>query len=215
MSRSLAAVLLLTTFAGTVLAAETLADLMAAAKRAGGFVLFENDYVRVHTTILEYPPAPRRAAEERPIVLYLRLASDETTSKTRILEPPRGGRLSWRPGVLPVGIWIELLKPPPKVSSLGDPGTYPPRDAIEEDGWGDGTLTLATFQPFHYGVGLGPLPNVTVFLSDGVVEVSSQGLRRRMGVQAGNVFWFEARTRLTVVDDYTVATAIVQIPTRR
>lgn len=215
MSRLLFAALLSTTFAGAVMAAETLADLLAAAKRARGFVLFENDYVRVHTTILEYPPAPRRTAEARPVVLYLRLESDEATSKTRILELPRGGRPSWRPGVLPVGIWIELLKPPPKVSSLGDPGTYPPRDAVEEDGWVDGTLTLATFQPFHYGEGLGPLPNVTVFLSDGVVEVSSQGLRRRMGVQAGNVFWFEARTRLTVVDDYTVGAAILQIPPRR
>lgn len=215
MSRSLAAGLLSTTLAVAAMAAETLADLMTAAKRTGGFVLFENDYVRVHTTILEYPPAPRRVAEERPVVLYVRLGSDAGTSTTRVLEPPRGGRLSWRPGVLPVAIWFELLKPPPKVSSLGDPGTYPPRDAIQEDGWGAGTLTLATFQPFHYGEGLGPLPNVTVFLSDGVVEVSSQGLRRRMGVQAGNVFWFEARTRLTVIDDYTVGTATLQIPTDR
>jgi hypothetical protein len=215
LSKLLKATLLLTVLAVVASAAETLADLLAAAKRVGGVVLLENEYVRVHGTILEYPRAPRRAAEERPIVLYVRLGSDEATSKTRLLEPPHRARLSWRPGVLPVGVWIELLKPPPKVSSLGDPGTYPPRDAIEEDGWGGGTLILATFQPFHYGEGLGPLPNVTVFLSDGVVEVASQGLRRRMGVQAGNAFWFEARTRLTVIDDYTVGAAILQLPTRR
>lgn len=206
---------LLTVLAGAAIAAETLEDLLAAAKRTGELVLFENEYVRVHSTILEYPRAPRRVAEERPIVLYVRLGAGQATSKTRLLELPRGARPSWRPGVVPSAVRIELLKPPPKVSSLGDPGTYPPRDAIEEDGWGDGTLTLATFRPFHYGEGLGPLPNVTVFLSDGVVELSSQGLRRRFAVQAGNAFWFEARTRLTVIDDYTVGAAIVQVPPRR
>ena len=70
------------------------------------------------------------------------------------------------------------------------------------------------FRPFDYAVGLGPLPAVAVFLSDGVVEVSTQGLRRRMGVVAGDVFWFEARTRLTVIDDYTVGVAFLQVPTR-
>ena len=215
MSRRLAGGLLLTVLAGAAVAAETLIELLATAKRTGGFVLLENDYVRVHDTILEYPPAPRRVAEARPVVLYLRLGSDRETAKTRLLELPRGARPPWRPGVVPFGIWIELLKPPPKVSSLGDPGTYPPRDAVEEDGWGDGTLTVATFRDFDYGVGLGPLPNVTVFLSDGVVEVAAQGLRRRMAVQAGNVFWFEARTRLTVIDDYTVGAAILQVPPGR
>jgi hypothetical protein len=32
-----------------------------------------------------------------------------------------------------------------------------------------------------------------------------------MGVQAGDAFWFEAATRLTVVDDYPVGVAIVQL----
>jgi hypothetical protein len=204
-----------TVLAGAALAAETLAELMAAATRADGRVLFENDYARIHNTILEYPPAPRSVAEERPVVLYVRLGSDRAASNTRLLEPPRGARPPWRPGVVPVGIWIELLESPPKVSTLGEPGTYPPRDAIEEGGWGAGTLTVATFRPYEYGVGLGPLPNVTVFLSDGIVEVTAQGVRRRMGVQAGDAFWFEARTRLTVIDDYAVGAAILQVPPRR
>jgi hypothetical protein len=44
--------------------------------------------------------------------------------------------------------------------------------------------------------------------------VSSQGLRRRMAVQAGDAFWFEAHTRLTVIDDYPVGAAILQISPR-
>jgi hypothetical protein len=206
---------LVTVLAGAGIAAESLAELMAAARRSDGRVIFENDFVRVHNTILEYPPAPQRVAEERPVVLYLRLGADQGFSKTRLLEPPRGGRMSWRPGIVPLGIWIELLKAPPRPSTLGDPGTYPPRDAIEEaEGWGGGTLFLAAFRPFDYGVGLGPLPTVAVILSDGVVEVSTQGLRRRMAVQAGEAYWFDARTRLTVRDDYTVGVAFLQVPTR-
>jgi hypothetical protein len=212
--RLLGTVALLTATAGVV-AAETLAELMASARRAEGRVILENDYVRVHNTILAYPPAPPRIAEDRPVVLYLRLGADQGFSKTRLLEPPRGARPAWRPGIVPVGIWIELLKPPPRPSTLGDPGTYPPRDAVEEvEGWGGGRLYLAAFRPFDYAVGLGPLPTVAVVLSDGVVEVSSQGLRRRMAVQAGEAYWFEARTRLTIVDDYAVGVAFFQVPTR-
>ena len=215
MKRLVSCAALVAVFAGAGIAAESLTELMAAVRRSGGRVLFENDYARVHNTILEYPPAPQRVAEGRPVVLYLRLAADQAFAKTRLLESPRGARMSWRPGIVPLGIWIELLKPPPRVSTLGDPGTYPPRDAVEEaDGWGGATLYLAAFRPFDYGVGLGPLPTVAVFLSDGVVEVSTQGLRRRMAVVAGDAFWFEARTRLTVLDDYTVGVAFLQVPTR-
>ena len=53
-----------------------------------------------------------------------------------------------------------------------------------------------------------------MILSDGVVEVSTQGLRRRMAVQAGEAYWFDARTRLTVLDDYTVGVAFVLVPTQ-
>jgi len=63
-------------------------------------------------------------------------------------------------------------------------------------------------------VGTGRLPSVTIFLSDGVVEVKSQGVRRRMGVRACDAFWVEACTRLTVVHDDPVGTAIVQLGPR-
>jgi hypothetical protein len=213
--RLLASGLVMTALAVAAIAAESLTELMAASKRMAGRVIYENDFVRVHNTILEYPPAPRRVAEDRPVVLYLRLGSDQGFAKTRLLEPPRGARPSWHPGIVPLGIWIELLKPAPRPSSLGDPGTYPPRDAIEEtEGWGGGSLYIAAFRPFDYAVGLGPLPTVAVFLSDGVVEVSTKGLRRRMAVQAGYAEWFEERTRLPVVDDYTVGVAFLQVPTR-
>jgi hypothetical protein len=195
-------------------AAESLTELMAAAKRSEGRVIFENDYVRVHNTVLEYPPAPRRVAEERPVVLYVRLGADRAFARTRLLEAPRGARMPWRPGVVPLGIWIELLKPPPRYSSLGDPDTYPPRDAEEEADWGDGSLYVATFRPFNYYAGLGPHPAVAVFLSEGIVEVATRGLRRRMAVQPGYAEWFDSRTRLTVIDDYAMGVAFLQVPTR-
>jgi hypothetical protein len=70
---------------------------------------------------------------------------------------------------------------------------------------------LWNLQMVRYGVGAGRLPSVTIFLSDGVVEVRSQGVRRRMGVRACDAFWFEAFTRLTVVHDDPVGAAIVQL----
>jgi hypothetical protein len=205
---------LLASLTAAVVAAEALADLLAAAKRSDGRVIFENDYVRVHNTILEYPPAPRRVAEERPVVLYLRLGSDGRTAQTQLLELPRKARPPWQPGVVPVGIWLEVLKAPPRYSTLGDPGTYQPRGALEKKGWGDGSLYIATFRPFDYAVGLGPTPGVAVFLSDGVVEVTTRGLRRRMAVYAGYAEWFDERTRLTVLDDYSIGVAFLQVPSR-
>ena len=214
MRRLLAGGLLVTALAGAAVAAESLTELLATSKRSDGRVIFENDYVRVHNTVLEYPSAPRRVADERPVVLYVRLGADRGFAKTRLLEAPRGARMPWRPGVVPLGIWIELLKPPPKYSSLGDPGTAPPRDAEQETDWGDGSLYVANFRPFDYYTGLGPHPVVAVFLSEGVVEVSTRGLRRRMAVQPGYAEWFDSRTRLTVIDDYTMGVAFLQVPVR-
>ena len=71
--------------------------------------------------------------------------------------------------------------------------------------------SLAVFRSARYGLGTGRFPSVTTFLSDGLVEVSTRGLRRRMGVQAGDAFWFEGGTRLTVVSDEPVGVAIVQL----
>jgi hypothetical protein len=195
-------------------AAQRLADLMAVAKPIGDRPAFANDYVRVRYALLEYPTAERRVAEARPVVVYIHVAPEPGVVNKRLLDPPHGARSSWRPGVAPLGVNIEVLKPPPLPPDLGDPGTNLPRDATEEAAWNGGRLVVAAFQPFNYAVGTGRFASVTTFLSDGVIEVSSRGLRRRMGVQAGDAFWFEARTRLTVIDDYPVGAAILQMSPR-
>jgi hypothetical protein len=189
------------------------ADLMATAKTVGEVPVWENTYVRVHYAQLEYPAAERRIAEARPVVLYVRVAPEPGVVDTRLLDAPQGVRLLWRPGVVPRGVRIELLARPPAPSALGEPGTDPPRGAITED-HERYRLVLATFRPWDYGVGAGRLPSVTIFLSESVIEVWNRGVRRRMGVQAGDAFWFEPATRLTVVDDYAVGAAIVQLSAR-
>ena len=203
------AVLALLLAAGAT-AAQQLAELMAAAKVVGEVPAWENKYVRVHYATLEYPAAERRVAESRPVVLFVRVAPEPGVVDTRLLDIPQGARPSWWPGVLPRGVRVEVLALPPAPSGLGEPGTDPPEGAITEE-HGRYRLTLAAFRPLDYGVGAGRFPSVTVFLSDGVVEVWNRGSRRRMGVQAGDAFWFEAATRLTVVDDYPVGVAIVQL----
>lgn len=192
---------------------QQLADLMAAAKTIGEVPVWENTYVRVHSAVLEYPAAERRVAESRPVVLYVRVAPEPGVVDTRLLDAPQGARPPWRQGVVPRGVRIELLAPPPAPSALGEPGTDPPRGAITED-HGRYRLVLATFRPWDYGVGAGRLPSVTIFLSEGVVDVSNRGVRQRRGVQAGDAYWFEPATRLTVVDDYPVGAAIVQLYAR-
>jgi hypothetical protein len=195
---------------GGVPAPQQLADLMAVAKAVGEVPVWENRYVRVHDAVLEYPAAERRVAESRPVVLYVRVAPEPGVADTRLLDAPQGARPSWRPGVVPRGVLIEVVTLPPVPSGLGEPGTDLPRGAIAEE-HGSYRLVLATFRPLHYGVGTGRFPSVTIFLSDAVVEEWNRGVRRRMGVQAGDAFWFEAGTHLTVVDDYPVGAAIVQL----
>jgi len=194
--------------------ADSLTDLVALAKPVGEVPAFENDYVRVSYEQFEYPAAERRIAEARPVVLYIRVAPGVGLINTRLLTPPRDARPSWRPGVMPRAVHVALLKPPPRPSALGEPGTDLPQGAIREPARPGVQLLLATFRPLDFGVGAGRLPSVTTFLSDGVIEVASHGLRRRMGVWAGDAFWFEAGTRLTVVDDYSVGAAILQITPR-
>lgn len=197
-------------FASTAPTAQQLTDLMAAAKVVGEVPVWENTYVRVHYAVLEYPAAERRIAESRPVVLYVHVAPVPGVVDTRLLDaPPRVGP-SWRPGVVPRGVRIEVLMPPPASSGLGEPGTDPPQGAITEE-HERYRLVLATFRSLDYGVGAGCLPSVTIFLSDGVVEVWNRGVRRRRGVRAGDAFWFEAATRLTVVSDDPVGAAIVQL----
>ena len=211
MKRAIVALAGLLLFVSGALAAQDLAAMMAVAKFVEDVPAFENDYVKVHYSMLEYPAAERRVAEERPIVLYIHVAPVPGFVNTSLLVPPPRGRSVWQPGIVPLGVRIEMLKPPPRPPILGEPGTNPPRDAVEEASWDGGRLVVATFRSFDYGVGTGGFPSVTTFLSDGAVEVSSLGLRRRMAVQAGETYWFEARTQLTAIDDYPVGAAILQI----
>jgi hypothetical protein len=191
------------------------ADLLAAARTTGSVLAFENDYVRVRYEGLEYPAAERAVAESRPLVLYVRVRADSNAGGTALLDAPRGGRLSWRAGAVPRGVVIDILKPPPTVSSLRDPEADPPPGWVQEMEWEGGRLLVAIFEPMHFGYGTGSSPSVTTFLSDGVVDVSNRGVRRRMGVSAGDAFWFEARTSLRVVSDDPVGAAIAQIDSRQ
>ena len=201
--------------AGSVVpAAQPLVDLLTVAQSVGEVPAFDNEFVRVSYVILEYPAAERRVAEARPAVLYIRVAPQPGILNTRWLTPPRGARSPWRPGAVPRGVHIDLLKSPPPPRDLEEPGSDPPTDATEERAWGGGRLILAVYRPQRYGLGTGRFPSVTTFLSEGVIDVTSRGLRRRMGVQAGDAFWFDGATRLTVVDDEPVGAAIVQLYAR-
>ena len=190
------------------------ADLMAAAKPAGEALALENEYVRVRHQLLEYPAAERTVAESRPVVLYVKVNADSGPERTTLLDAPRGGRLSWRSGAVPRGVIIEILKRPPAVSSLRDPEADPPRGTVEQMRWEGGRLLVAIFEPTHYGEGTGASSSVTTFLSDGWVEVANRGVRRRFGVRAGDAFWFEPRTRITILSDDPVGAAIAQIEAR-
>jgi len=196
--------------AGGLPAAQEPADLLAAARVVGEAAAWENEYVRVWYQLLEYPAAERRVAESRPVVLYVRVTSETDVAGTHLLQAPRGVRSLWRPGVVPCGVRVEMLARPPAPPALGEPDTDPPRGATTEE-HRRYRLILAAFRPQDYWVGTGRLPSVTIFLSDGVVEVRTQGVRRKMGVRACDAFWFEAFTRLTVVHDDPVGAAIVQL----
>jgi hypothetical protein len=202
---------LLVSAAGAAPQGQGLADLMAAAKVVREMLVFENDYVRVRYALLEYPAAERVVAEARPVVLYIRIRAEPDFGNVQLLEAPRGARSSWHYGTVPRGVIIEILKRPPAVSPLQDPEADPPRGTVEQMRWESGRLLVATFEPMHYGEGTGSSPSVTTFLSDAWVEVSSRGVRRRFGVRAGDAFWFEARTRLTVLSDDPVGAAIVHV----
>jgi hypothetical protein len=189
-------------------------DLTGTATHLGDAPGFENDYVRVHYALYDYLATDRRPPATRPVVLFIAVGPTPGVVTIGPLPPPKA-RPSWRPGVVARGISIEVLARPPKPPALGVPGTGLPAGSREERAWDGGRLLVTTFRPMDYGVGAGPAPSVTTFLSDGVIEVSNQGLRRRMAVQAGDAFWFEAATRITVVDDYPVGAAVVQLVARR
>jgi hypothetical protein len=195
--------------------AQRVADLVAAATPLGEWPAFGNAYVNVHYELFAYPPPEPKGDDPRPVVLYVEVAPGPGLANTRLLVPPPGARPVWRPAVVPRAVHIELVAPPPTPPDPGEPGTDPPRDAAVEREWNGGRLLIATFHPFDYGVGTGRHASVTTFLSDGVVEIWNRGVRRRMGVQAGDAFWFDPATRITVLDDYPVGAAIVQLLPRR
>jgi hypothetical protein len=74
--------------------ADALGDLIAVAKPVGEFLAFTNEYVRVNYAQFEYPPAERRVAEARPLVLYIRVAPGPGLINTRLLDPPAKARPS-------------------------------------------------------------------------------------------------------------------------
>ena len=191
------------------------AELMAAAKPAGEAIALENDFVRVWRHALEYPTADRKVSESRPVVLYVKVKAESRPESTTLLDPPRRGRLSWRTGATPLGVRVEVLKTPPRTSAMRNPEADPPPGSTAEAEWNGGRLVLATFEPMRFGDGTGSSPTVTIILSDGVLDVARDGVRRRMGVRAGDVYWFEARTSLTVVSDHPVGMAMVQIDPAR
>jgi hypothetical protein len=197
--------------AGGSSAAQRPADLLAASTPAGTALVMETDIVRVHVEALTYPRAERVVAESRPVVLYVKVKSASQAESMTLLDAPPGGRLSWRAGAVPRGIRIEILKAPALVSTMRNPEADPPPGSTVEAEWDGGRLVLAAFQPMHLGEGTGSSPSVTVFLSDGMLDVSHDGVRRRMAVRAGDAFWLEARTGLRVVSDHPVGAAIVQI----
>lgn len=197
-------------------AAQSLADLVASARPAGHVVVIANDYVVVRAVALNLPAVAPREADRRPTVIYIRVDPGPGVVNSVLLERPPRARASRDPGAAPRAVHIEVLKAPPAPPVLGGAGTDLPRGAVKNAEWDGGSLVLATYAPQDFSAGAGDLPSVTTFLSDGVLDVTSRGVRRRMAVRAGDTFWFEAHTRLTVVGDDPVGAAIVQFhPDRR
>jgi hypothetical protein len=190
------------------------ADLMASAKAAGEVLAFENEYVRVRYALLEVPASVRSSDTPLPAVLYIRVTPASGAGHTHVLEALRERRPARQPATTSRGVIIDVLQRPPAGSTLRDPEVDPPRGTLEPLRWDGGRLLVTTFEPMHAGEGTGSSPSVTTFLSDAWVEVAHRGVRRRFGVRAGDAFWFDARTRLTVLSDDPVGAAIVQIDAR-
>lgn len=191
--------------------AQSLSELLTSATPVAERVVFANEFVVVRRVVLELLDAAPRDEASRPPVLYIRVTPGPGIVNSALLEPPPSARHSRLPGSVPVAVHIEVLKAPPPPPALGAAGTELPRGAVQDVEWEGGRLLLATFSPQHFGVGAGAFASVTSFLSDGVVDVTSRGVRRRFGVRAGDAFWFEAHTRITVVSDDPVGVAIVQL----
>ena len=187
---------------------------MAGAKVVGEVLAFETEYVRVRYAVLEFPASTRGVAEAIPAVVYVRVTPESGAGQTCLLEAPQGPRSTRRTATASRGVIIDVLKRPPAASSLRDPDVDPPRGTVEQMRWEGGRLLVTTFEPMHYGEGTGSSPSVTTFLSDAWVEVANRGVRRRFGVRAGDAFWFEARTRITILSDDPVGAAIAHVDAR-
>jgi hypothetical protein len=192
-------------------AGQGLADWLAAARPTGTVPAFENRWVRVHYALLDFPEPPSPPPATPPVVLFVRVRPGPEIVNDRLLLGPRRAQPGLGPPPPSRGVEIELLAPVPPPPSLGLVGAALPRDVVEEGEWDGGRLVVATFAPLRYGAGTGGYASVAVFLSEGIVEVTERGVRRRMAVAAGDTFWFEAATRLTVIDDDPVGVAIVQL----
>lgn len=178
---------------------------------AAGVVVFANDYVIVRRVVAESGESGSRRQEAPPPVASIRVDPGPGVLNSAPLMPPASARLPSGKARPSVSIQIQLLKPPPAPSALGYAGSELPRGAVRAREWEGGCLMLADFAPMAIGSGAGGHASVTTFLSDGVVDVTSRGVRRRFGVRAGDAFWFDAHTRITVVSDDPVGVAVVQL----
>lgn len=177
----------------------------------GGVVVFANDYVIVRRAVAESDASGARRREPLPPVATIRVDPGPGVLNSAPLMPPAAARVPSGKARPSVAIQIQILKPPPAPSALGNAGSELPRGSIRDREWEGGCLVLAEFAPMGFGSGAGGHASVTTFLSDGVVDVTSRGVRRRFGVRAGDAFWFEAHTRITVVSDDPVGVAVVQL----
>jgi hypothetical protein len=182
-----------------------------AAGSPDGVVVFANDYVIVRRVVADSEPSGSSRREALPPVLTIRVDPGPGVLNSTALMPPASARLPSGKARPSVSIQIQLLNAPPAPSALGSAGSELPRGAVRDREWAGGCLMLAEFAPMVFGSGAGGHASVTTVLSDGVVDVTSRGVRRRFGVRAGDAFWFEAHTRITVVSDDPVGVAVVQL----
>ena len=186
-------------------------DTKASARPDAQSTILANDYVIVRRVVAESSQSGLRLQEAPPPVTSIRLDPGPGVLNSAPLMPPASARAPSGKARPSVSIQIQYLKPPPAPSALGYAGSELPRGAARVREWEGGGLVLAEFAPLGFGSGAGGHASVTTFLSDGVVDVTSRGVRRRFGVRAGDAFWFEAHTRITVVSDDPVGAAVVQL----
>lgn len=191
--------------------AQRAAGLKASARPDAERIVLANDYVVVRRVVADSEPSGSSGLEALPPVASIRVDPGPGVLNSAPLMPPASARLPSGQVRPSVSIQIQLLQPPPAPSALGNAGSELPRGAVRVREWQAGCLVLASFSPMAMGSGAGGQASVTTFLSDGVLDVTSRGVRRRFGVRAGDAFWFEAHTRITVVSDDPIGVAVVHL----